>query len=570
MPKISLAETIKGRVMALHLITDESGFVRSNVARLLRQRGKVFSLVAILLSIFLMLWAAWVVPTTNEDEIIVYHRLACWNNENAHLSTLDYSCNDLATNFMGIIFHRSYAIIGVTSSLVYAPFFKVWPSPYSHYFAGIIFLLLFAYLTTVALGISVRYGLVPLLYFPLVYMVIHDTGPIRIALITLPVVMLSVLFALRPFSFAAKLFVAASTALLITVAIEDKPFYIYLLVPVFLLAFANAFYRLKPELFGLKSLVNSWENEGVYIVIFCMLLSLIGTSLILFGMREGPDSYFYFLARQSQTTVQSFTQECRWIVIYLMSPIAFIMKIYKVFDIMKTYKVFDDYKYLLISSISFFPIYALILYRLFCHKQTWARLIQLSFFAIIITFLVARNTWHPHHFIFLHLPLIIFLMIFASKSEAANQTVLSVLGTSVLATILLAHALPLHAHSDRSRDEVLDYLRKESNIERPVINFSSWGGYYVLSLYGPSSELVTAMVPPSLSSAQKLKNLVKESGRCRILNACYGCESGERPCDNCDMASMKELFPNTSIIQIDFNQSAWKVFGISNINNKCH
>jgi hypothetical protein len=89
-------------------------------------------------------------------------------------------------------------------------------------------------------------------------------------------------------------------------------------------------------------------------------------------MREGPDPYF-FLARQAKQTLVSFVQECRWIAIYLMSPIAFTMKFYE---------VFDGYKYLIISGISFFPVYALVLYRVFCYKQIWARLILLSFFGI--------------------------------------------------------------------------------------------------------------------------------------------------------------------------------------------
>jgi hypothetical protein len=37
-----------------------------------------------------------------------------------------------------------------------------------------------------------------------------------------------------------------------------------------------------------------------------------------------------------------------------------------------------------------------------------------------------------------------------------------------------------------------------------------------------------------------------------------------RPCYRCDMASMEEFFPNTSIVQIS-NQLVWKIFEISKL-----
>jgi hypothetical protein len=237
--------------------------------------------------------------------------------------------------------------------------------------------------------------------------------------------------------------------------------------------------------------------------------------------------------------------------------------------ISKIYSGVGEYKYLIISSVTFAPLYLWLLSRLFQCKLTWARLIQFSLLSLLVAFFVMKNTRLGHHFIFLHVPLIIALMIFAGTSQATNRRVLAVLAANAAVVMLLAQLLPLQGHSDRSRDAVLQYLKERKNVEETLINFSSWGGYYILELYGSPSQLVTTTEPLDVSFGRNLEELANESGRRKILNVCYECASKSWPCYKCDMATMKETFPNTNIVQIGFNQKGtWKIFEISPVDGK--
>jgi hypothetical protein len=363
--------------------------------------------------------------------------------------------------------------------------------------------------------------------------------------------MLAIQFAFKPYHFLTKLFIAICVAITITVAVEDKPFYVYLLAPNLFLAFAIAVYRLNPELVGLKCLVSNasrMSGAEIFIILGLILLTVIGVSLVIFGIREGAYPYFTSLVINARQGRESFAQELWLSTIYLTSPIMFVSK---------NYSFSGDYKYLIISSVSFAPLYVWLLYRLFRSCLTWARLVQLSFLSLVIIFLIMKNTIWGHHFVFLHIPLVTALMVFCSKSEAANHGVMTALGVNVLVMMVLIQFLPIQSYYDRSRDEVLEYLKKDENAERAVINFSSWGGYYILELYGPRFQLVTKEFL-DLSVGRKLQELANESGRRRILNVCY----------ECDIASMKESFPNTTIVQSSVTQMGWKIFEITPVDSK--
>jgi hypothetical protein len=180
-----------------------------------------------------------------------------------------------------------------------------------------------------------------------------------------------------------------------------------------------------------------------------------------------------------------------------------------------------------------------------------------------------KNTRLGHHFVFLHIPLVTALMVFCSKSEATNHGVMTVLGVNVVVMMVLTQFLPIQSPSDRSRDEVLEYLKKDENAEGAVVNFSSWGSYYIQELYGSRSQLVTTTGRLDLSFGRKIRELANESGRRRILNVCYECDSNSPvACSKCDIAAMKESFPNTTIVQSSINQMGWKIFEISPVDSK--
>src|SRR5262249_11588339 len=188
-------------------------------------------------------WMVYFVPP-KDDEVIQYHRLACWNFDGSKYNLSRQSCNAYLSDFLGLKFLRSYGYIGITSSLLYAPAYKLIQSIYSNYLMGLAGVMIFALLLTNSIGINRRSAIIPLLYFPLVYLMIHDTGPVRVSILSYPIVIYAATNILEEDAGWKKILIwVAAAAVIITIAIEDKPFYVYLLPQVLITAVACALYK---------------------------------------------------------------------------------------------------------------------------------------------------------------------------------------------------------------------------------------------------------------------------------------------------------------------------------------
>jgi len=70
----------------------------------------------------------------------------------------------------------------------------------------------------------------PLLYFPLIFLFLHDTGPIKIAMLTLPILIIifKKIFNSNSISFF-NFFLTFLACACVVIALEDKAFYLFLL-----------------------------------------------------------------------------------------------------------------------------------------------------------------------------------------------------------------------------------------------------------------------------------------------------------------------------------------------------
>jgi len=501
---------------------------------------------------FSLAWLVFFVPSTM-DEFLPYHRLACWSHSYSQLNTFREGCNLHCNDFFGFKYHRSFAYVGVTSSLIYYPFFKLFPQIMSHYILGIIFLIIIALLFSKSLDIPYRISLIPILYPPLTMAITHDTGPVRLALLTYPVIAICVsrLVSVR-YCWVNKLFWICFSTCLILLALEDKPFYAYLFPSILLLSFAISMYNNKgisPNNFENKNLFKKFQtlflnkSSIISLGIFGILI-LIGCDLIFFRIKAGDSSLLPYLVSVSQT-LKKYTviEELKMMVAYLFCPIVYLKWIF-------TFNTFNSRT--IISFISFSPILAILFFNIMKSNKHYIDAFLSSLLLLVIIFCLSGATVNPHHFIFLHLPLITLLMIFASESDKNAERILISLSVCSILTFFLLCGLANRAQY-QSRDAILDYLSTNNATRNSVINFSSWDGYYIQSLYGPSKQLVTFISPLNDLSFKDINILLKRKNSQTFFNVCR----------DCTIDDMKYFFKTQNVNEIENKMNIWKIFKIS-------
>ena len=175
------------------------------------------------------------------DESIQYHVITCDFYKNA--STFWNPCDGSTDlDLLGIKLKRAYHYVGGFSSYFYYPFFRLYPSILTQRLVGILFLLALVGTLTVLegknkLSVIVLFGL----SFPLIYQFANDTGPVRYGLFIAALTPWFVGRILRLKQKTIKASLNIILGFLLFLAVEDKPFFLYLVPSVFLLTIAYNF-----------------------------------------------------------------------------------------------------------------------------------------------------------------------------------------------------------------------------------------------------------------------------------------------------------------------------------------
>ena len=521
----------------------------------LKFKSKTLLTITFLFFLFFSAWLIIYVPS-NMDEFLPYHRIACKVFPNAIEHVFRESCTSYATRLFGFEFFRSYSYIGYTSNLLYWPFYQVFPAPASHHVLGALVLLLFSILLVKAFSLSKQTVFIPLIYFPLLFQTIHDTGPIRIALLSYPLVILSIskLFD-RNLSLLRRGLSFLGIFIVVSFAIEDKPFYIYLLPQVLFLAFGFALCRhcdemtksthlfLKKERV-LFEIIKKFAFE-IFLVILAVFFAILLT-LIFITVPLGESSSYYpyllDLALQSSSRPKiSFLQEIKYLAGYFLAPTQFANRIYE-FSVPQK----------LISIFAFTPVLILCLVAL-RNEENKIRFLILGTIGLgVAIFLFTRHAWSGHHFIFLHITMLILLMRYASCGEKKYSYVVLLILLSTTVSCVQLFIGKEGRHSESTRQPIFDYLSKEEIASNAVINFVSWGGYYQQSLYGARTQLVTYTEPITQEFVDGLLEVWVRSGRKEIINICL----------RCDVKEISSFFPMYKISTVDFPNTSWRLVRI--------
>jgi hypothetical protein len=459
-------------------------------------------------SILTALWACLYVPM-NMDEALNYHQLACSTHPFSSWHIFTFGCNhpyDLRDP-LGFVFSRPYPYTGVTESVLYAPFFYLFHSPYAQYLLGVGFLVGFAFLAARETAKPKLTFAMVLAFFPLVFDFIHDEGPVRLPFVLYFLFALAtrrLLAAERPATF----FYAVLLALMAFVGVEQKIFFLIQLPAIALFvaallwrgdgsAFFNSIARVKVEL-------------GVAVVLAAAMVSWL-----LFSVNTEFGTYLSWIPKMDVPHFDS-NEMADNLSILSLSWVAF------------THRYF-----VLWMKVVFFLGLASLLWIGFCagvsvkYKKFLAPIkgrlfllisCSLVFFALLM---LSKTAWTGHHLIFVLFPL---LFAFCDVAALLPPKPLLALGLGFMflnaGSLFAATQFQTVPNISREREAIMAYFDREPLASQSIVNYSMWGNYFIHSLYAPTNLLVTEVEPLTRKQGLKLLSVAEQTHR-EIYNVCF-------------------------------------------------
>jgi len=483
--------------------------------------------------------------------------LACSHYPYAFMHTFREAClhqDDLVTPFGMQIAHPEF-YTGIWHTILYAPFYFLIHAPWGQYVFGLSFFAAFAWLLS-------RESKKPLLslvlfleFFPFLFQFIHDMGPVKFAMLLFPLgalIFRKVLQTPAPLSYGY----AVLLALLFVSATEEKPFFLYTLPSLGLFALALTAGKDSMKELGEK-IIDIWKPLAA-------AAATGGVCLLILFFSTNRDGLYYgaWLANLANNT----------------APIDAWLGAF--FDFMtywpsyagNYYKVESDFFGAILFRL------ALAVFIIFCitsavqskflatYSRTRLTLLLASFITTLVIFFVMGNEWAGHHFVFLWVPLAV---LFADLAVSLSPGLAMIAVTGFLAlnlwSVIALTQLKEKPESSSERAAIFEYFNDKAIASQAIINFSSWGGYYIQSLYGPRDQLVTYSEPYgsdnertatlSPQDADQLYNLSQKTGR-RIYNICFG--------DICNKVALGAIFGNRlTFEEIMPGLPNWHVFAAS-------
>jgi len=502
-----------------------------------KARTPWISAVVMALGLYMAAMIAFAVPV-NVDESVQYHPIACTAYPLARYHTFWNACDDSnSLVFLGTHLPRAYAYIGGFSSVLYWPFFKLHPSIGMQRIVGMFFLIACVLLVTLLerehqLSIWVLFGL----SFPLMYQLVDDTGPVRFGLF----MMLFTPWCVQVIRRATPRLAALLNVLLgvmLFLAVEDKPFFLYLIPSLAVLTYAYAGDTDANIAEDVRAVLAAvWPSVLVF-------LTLVG--VYFFGTHTAAgDTYFDALVK----AVKQVDLRSAFIAMlsYMTNFAKFSSMVYETGQF-KLPNVF--------LSLAIWSWGLLFIWRALSTAPRVRRRILLTGLALILsgsTMLVARNAWTGHHFIYC----LLLALLLVAQAVSRNRTgrtpfLVAYAATAVVLTAELPYLDPGKTWS-WERYKVFEYLSRPEVARTHVIAHLSLGTYYVASLYGDAGQLSLQIEKLNAATASRIIDIADNVNR-KVLCVCRGA--------GCDRDSLASGFQGRIVFdEVPLSNSEWRVF----------
>ncbi len=491
-----------------------------------------------------VVWSVFFVPM-NMDEAGIYHVLACMDHPFSSLHTFRAPCvreTAITLPIFGLHIIQPGWYTGILQPILYAPFYFLFHAEGAQYVFGLCFLLGFAFLLSRETKKPWLSFALFLAFFPFVFQFVHDTGPVKFALLLFPLTAIILRKMLQPPT-ATSYGYAAVLALLFVAATEDKPFFIYLMPGLGFFALA-----LLAGDGNLKSLVGRLKLSRKPLITAAILTTVL-MLLFLFSTNRDGKYYISWLMDMRVTEHKSDAPATE-----LFTAFLFHWPVYTHYFYNLTGNTLDTLLFKLVTAVLVLLCAALtITGKFLANCKTRTALLALSFLATTIIFAIAGNVWAGHHFIFLWAPLMLLLadLVAALTPGLALTVTAAFVALNLCSVIMLTQENPAPRNS-AERDAITAYFADNNRAAQSLINFLSWGDYFIQALYGPKDQLVTYVEPLTPIDAEHLLTLAQKTNR-TLYNVCYGF--------GCNETQLNGMFGN----KIEFQDampglSYWHIF----------
>jgi hypothetical protein len=325
--------------------------------------------------------------------------------------------------------------------------------------------------------------------------------------------------------------------IIIFLAVEDKPFFLYLLPSLICVCLAYNWTNIKDT-------VKLLGNTILAVVIFVTL-----TAIYLFAAKVGEVSYFEYLSGVSGAYDRSWRKA--WEVVQLNLSYLTNWYLYAHRNWSALGFVHDVNAHL---GITLLELNLFVLWKA-RHQINRSRVLWLSLALMLNTgiFAYMQNVWAGHHFIFSYA--ILFLLCnHCLNYVSCNFKQIFLLLTSVYAIFISLQFLltqPL-VEGSRERDRIFEYISQPEIGQNYVILHTNWGTYYQSALYGDRQQLVIYAEPMREAEVARIVEVSRWLDR-GVLIVCRG--------DECNAKTLYDKFQGQfTFMPIALPTQEWQVW----------
>ncbi len=402
-------------------------------------------------------------------------------------------------------YRMSYAYIGNTSSVLYYPFYKLLPYNISNTVYSILFWGLFCWLFKKAGQYSWNSTLILLCFFPLVMQVLHDGGPIKVALLAYPLTAILFRKIVTAIGANKKILFSVLLGLLWFIALEDKVFFVYLFPGVLLFAVA----LLPDEHLSVTILKENLK----YLMVSLALFAALGAVLLFSTVKETAGNTSFYITSvigANKVLLPNLTTALkeRWYVF-----LAFFRYLdFPYYANRNVFMAYNSVRFWLCVTAGGIVVVVLLKYRKIGASIENAQrsrqiLLLLSLLSLVVTFVLFGGTRLGHHYVFIWVPIL--AMVFSverTKPVVYKRIDNLFLFYSMASLLLVVFSKPIINNSPDLSGEIYHDLDSLNSRGGYIINYSSWNGYFIRELDPRKQEIVTFLIRAD-------RNIKNESAR---------------------------------------------------------
>jgi len=480
----------------------------------------------------------------HQDEFLHFHNLA-YLNPNFYLVNFTEGFQAYSKNILNYQFNMPFPYTGTIQGILFYPFFKLFPLIIGKGIYSFLSLILFFYLLRKELNLGEKGTWIMCLFIPFYFTILHDAGPVNLALIIYLLTRILVHKIYTSKSFLRLLFLSSILLLIWAIACFDKLFFLYLIPS--LIPFCLVKINLKDlnwkssisvfiTLLLLLTLFNQYLNSNLSVKYFSNATPNFETKLLrnhlLDEEKLGLESFIKGIFdpyKNKKILMEIFDDRLEGTNAFIKQfDFSFYLNRNLLGSTFFRHFYFKDYPiFLLLFLFAFISQFiirnfsklgpAFIRWKNNPNSNDFykASLYGLTIAMMLATFLILGRVKWGHHFIFVWIP--IFGLLFDNTYKFYTSIYLKIYFVFALLMVGINYKI-----SDWFYWISVDYstIQKHtgsSEKKKAIVNFDSWSFYYIRSIDDHNDDIVTWVSPLDTIQMTRLLDL-SDSLKIPIIN----------------------------------------------------